>query len=124
MKVRDLTPFLSDPLVEGAVEREFTGITHDSRRVTPGMLFVAAPGLQQDGGAFMASAVERGASVVLCARDAAAPSRVTRIRVADVRVLVCRIVNNPSRRSRHKVKPALHMVVEYANSFWSGFHAR
>ena len=85
MKVRDLTPFLSDPLVEGAVEREFTGITHDSRRVTPGMLFVAAPGLQQDGGAFMASAVERGASVVLCARDAAAPSRVTRIRVADVR---------------------------------------
>ena len=74
MKVRDLTPFLSDPLVEGAVEREFTGITHDSRRVTPGMLFVAAPGLQQDGGAFMASAVERGASVVLCARDAAATS--------------------------------------------------
>lgn len=90
MRVRDLTPFLSDAVVEGAIEREFSGITHDSRRVTPGMMFVASPGLQQDGGAFMASAVERGASVVLCQRDAVAPSRVTRIRVSDVREAMAR----------------------------------
>ncbi len=40
------------------------GITHDSRRVEPGHLFVAIPGLRHDGSAFVADALARGAVAV------------------------------------------------------------
>ena len=41
------------------------GITEDSRRVRPGWLFVARPGTKHDGAAFIAQALELGATVVL-----------------------------------------------------------
>jgi len=47
-------------------EAEIHGITCDSRQVTPGALFVAIPGLTQDGSAFIADAVARGAAAVVC----------------------------------------------------------
>ena len=45
---------------------EVGGIAHDSRRVVPGDLFCCVPGLESDGHAFAAEAVERGAVSVLC----------------------------------------------------------
>jgi UDP-N-acetylmuramoyl-L-alanyl-D-glutamate--2,6-diaminopimelate ligase len=42
-----------------------TGVTADSRAVQPGMLFVAVPGTQIDGGRFIGDAVARGAAAVL-----------------------------------------------------------
>jgi UDP-N-acetylmuramoyl-L-alanyl-D-glutamate--2,6-diaminopimelate ligase len=42
-----------------------TGLTADSRKVTPGCLFAALPGTQSDGRAFIADAVERGAAAIL-----------------------------------------------------------
>ena len=44
---------------------EITGITADSRKVAPGFLFAALPGLRADGRAFIADAVARGAAAVL-----------------------------------------------------------
>jgi UDP-N-acetylmuramoyl-L-alanyl-D-glutamate--2,6-diaminopimelate ligase len=44
---------------------EIRGITADSRRVAPGYLFAAIPGLRADGRAFIAEAVSRGAAAVL-----------------------------------------------------------
>jgi UDP-N-acetylmuramoyl-L-alanyl-D-glutamate--2,6-diaminopimelate ligase len=41
---------------------EVTGVTHDSRAVRPGSLFVAIPGLRVDGHDFVAAAVEAGAA--------------------------------------------------------------
>ena len=41
------------------------GITHDSRAVEPGMLFVAVPGQQHDGHDFVPAAVEAGAAAVI-----------------------------------------------------------
>lgn len=85
MRVKDLIPHLPGARVEGAIDREITSMAYDSRRVTPGTLFVAVPGQRVDGGEFLADAVDRGAPAVLCHLDAPAPARVTRIRVADVR---------------------------------------
>ncbi len=45
-----------------------TGVTHDSRLVTPGMAFVAIPGLHADGHDFAAVAVERGAAALIVER--------------------------------------------------------
>jgi UDP-N-acetylmuramoyl-L-alanyl-D-glutamate--2,6-diaminopimelate ligase len=45
-------------------EVSVSGVEYDSRRVTPGSLFVAMRGGTTDGGAYISSAVERGATAV------------------------------------------------------------
>lgn len=49
-------------------ERVLHSITHDSRRVEPGTLFVAVVGKQFDGHDFVEAALERGASAILTER--------------------------------------------------------
>ena len=48
---------------------EITGVTSDSRRVGPGVLFAALPGVVRDGADFAPLAVAAGAASVLCGRD-------------------------------------------------------
>jgi UDP-N-acetylmuramoyl-L-alanyl-D-glutamate--2,6-diaminopimelate ligase len=78
-------PHLPSAVVEGPLDREFHGITHDSRRVQPGMIFAAIPGLNADGHEFIGSALDRGAAAILCEGNRMVPPRATRIRVPDVR---------------------------------------
>lgn len=47
---------------------EITGVTADSRRVNPGTMFIAVPGVSVDGHDFIHKAQEAGASVVVCER--------------------------------------------------------
>lgn len=42
-----------------------TGVTHDSRAVRPGMVFVAVPGLRVDGHDFVPAAIDAGAAAVI-----------------------------------------------------------
>ncbi|OGK81056.1 MAG: UDP-N-acetylmuramoyl-L-alanyl-D-glutamate--2,6-diaminopimelate ligase [Candidatus Rokubacteria bacterium GWC2_70_16] len=51
--------------VHGALPAAVSGLTYDSRRVAPGDLFVAVPGLKQDGRRYVADALARGASAVV-----------------------------------------------------------
>jgi UDP-N-acetylmuramoyl-L-alanyl-D-glutamate--2,6-diaminopimelate ligase len=48
-----------------AADRPVTGVTHDSRRVQPGMVFVAIAGFTVDGHEFVADACARGAAAVV-----------------------------------------------------------
>ena len=48
-----------------AIHRDIVGITSDSRQVKPGFLFAALPGSRTDGRAYIAEALQRGASAVL-----------------------------------------------------------
>ena len=66
------------------------GLTLDSRKVRPGYLFAALPGIQQDGAAFVTDAVTRGAVAILAAPDAVLPS-------LDPGIVVVRD-SNPRRR--------------------------
>src|ERR1700743_1290324 len=50
-------------------DTDITGITADSRNVKPGFLFVAIPGSQQDGRAFIPEAVQHGAAAILGPND-------------------------------------------------------
>ncbi|ACI52905.1 UDP-N-acetylmuramyl-tripeptide synthetase [Gluconacetobacter diazotrophicus PA1 5] len=50
-----------------------TGVTADSRRVTPGMLFVAIPGTRADGSAFIPAAIAAGAAAIVAPRGTPAP---------------------------------------------------
>jgi len=57
MQLKALVAGLKNAVIEGSLEREIAGITYDSRRVTPGMVFVAISGQNVDGHAYIASAL-------------------------------------------------------------------
>jgi len=83
----------------GTLPAEVTGLAYDSRRVGPGDLFVAVPGLKADGHAFVAQAAARGAAAAVVERavpDAGLPS----VRVSSARTvladLACRFYDHPS----------------------------
>ncbi len=73
MKLRDVLSGI--PLAGGSLspEMEIFSISWDSRTVRPGALFAALPGKQDDGGAHIQEALERGAAAVLCAEPGPGP---------------------------------------------------
>ncbi|MBI4660931.1 MAG: UDP-N-acetylmuramoyl-L-alanyl-D-glutamate--2,6-diaminopimelate ligase [Verrucomicrobia bacterium] len=85
MQLRQLINELPAVTVEGSLDREVAGITYDSRRVAPGMIFVAIRGQHVDGHDFINSAIDRGAAAVICERNGFVSQRVTKIKVTDVR---------------------------------------
>jgi UDP-N-acetylmuramoyl-L-alanyl-D-glutamate--2,6-diaminopimelate ligase len=54
-------PFPADPLV--------TGLEYDSRKIKPGNLYFALPGLHADGHDFIGGAIRRGAAVIVHERE-------------------------------------------------------
>jgi UDP-N-acetylmuramoyl-L-alanyl-D-glutamate--2,6-diaminopimelate ligase len=85
MQLKQLISHLSNASVDGSIEREVTGISYDSRRVTPGMLFVAIPGRNVDGHDYIHHAIDRGAIAILCEHNGFMLPRAARIRVPDAR---------------------------------------
>ena len=59
MRLMELHPRLSGVELHGDVPRELTGVTHDSRRIQPGDVFVAIRGQKTDGNQFVESALKR-----------------------------------------------------------------
>jgi UDP-N-acetylmuramoyl-L-alanyl-D-glutamate--2,6-diaminopimelate ligase len=94
-----MAPNLSDYLdegeiiaVKGSLVRPISGLVMDSRRVVPGNLFFALPGLRADGASFLDEAVSRGASAIVTQRmPAHPPGKVTFIQVADARAMLARV---------------------------------
>ena len=91
----------------GRFDCEISGITADSRRVQPGMLFVAVRGSKSDGHRYIADALGRGAATVLAEAwppelDQRFPSRPRAILVADTRRALAHVASNfygqPSRK--------------------------
>ena len=65
MRLADLLRDVPVREIRGDANVEITSVTADSRLVTPGALFVAIPGTQKDGTAFIPQAIEKGAVAVL-----------------------------------------------------------
>ncbi|MDR3707210.1 MAG: UDP-N-acetylmuramoyl-L-alanyl-D-glutamate--2,6-diaminopimelate ligase [Capsulimonadaceae bacterium] len=77
MKLQELAAalpleFAKELTAGGDLDTEITHVTHDSRQVRPGSLFVCIKGGHSDGHAFIAQALESGA-VALAVSDSAAP---------------------------------------------------
>ncbi len=102
MQLKELVQQLPAAKVEGSLDREVLGITYDSRRVTPGMIFVAIPGQNTDGHEYINTAIDRGATAVICERNGFISNRATKIKVADVREALARAAvsfyQNPSKK--------------------------
>jgi UDP-N-acetylmuramoyl-L-alanyl-D-glutamate--2,6-diaminopimelate ligase len=94
-----MAPILSDYIadgealaVKGSLARPISGLVMDSRRVVPGNLFFALPGLRSDGLSFVDEAVSRGASAVVAQKiPVHPPAKVTFIQVADARAMLARV---------------------------------
>lgn len=64
----DVAAAAEQPVPRGAEDLVMTAAHFDSRRIQPGMLFVALPGARVDGHDFIGNAFAQGATAVLCAR--------------------------------------------------------
>jgi UDP-N-acetylmuramoyl-L-alanyl-D-glutamate--2,6-diaminopimelate ligase len=68
------------------LDRPCTGVTHDSRRVEPGVVFVALRGLKADGAAFAPQAIAAGAAAIVSERGPAGSVAVPWLVVPDARL--------------------------------------
>jgi len=91
MRLKELLKDVQLQRVEGSLEREVAGLAYDSRRITPGMVFVAVPGQNVDGHDFLPMAIERGACAVVCERNHIASARATKVLVGDARAALARM---------------------------------
>ena len=82
---------LPEKAVRGTLPETVTGVAYDSRKVAPGNLFVAVPGLRQDGRRYIGDALDRGATaVVLEGADVLADRPIGRIVVPSSREALAR----------------------------------
>ena len=107
MRLRECGNVLDGMTVRGSLDREITGLTDDSRRVSPGWLFVAVKGTQSDGHRFLAQAVAAGAGAIVVetgrvSGETLASIGIPVIQVGDSRralgLLASRFYGDPSRR--------------------------
>ncbi len=85
MKLSQLLPSLSEAqIINLPFDPEISGVTYDSRKVKPGCIFVAIPGMKTDGHLFIGEAVKRGAVAVVVEK----PQSLEKI--AEIRVNNCR----------------------------------
>src|SRR3989475_8925496 len=107
MRLREWADALDGGGMHGVLDREVVGRTDDSRRVSPGGLFVAVKGTQSDGHRFLAQAVAAGAGAIVVETgrvpaETLASIGVPVIQVGDSRralgFLASRFYGDPSRR--------------------------
>ena len=82
--------------------REISAIMYDSRKVKPGTLFVAIPGMQTDGHEFIPQAIENGAVAILSNGRSPKTKAVPILQVKDPRLAMSQIsaqfYGNPSEK--------------------------
>ncbi|MCL5283563.1 MAG: UDP-N-acetylmuramoyl-L-alanyl-D-glutamate--2,6-diaminopimelate ligase [Armatimonadetes bacterium] len=106
MRLKDLASNLDDSTLSGEGDVIVQGLTHDSRMVQPGDLFICLQGIHSDGHQFVADAIARGASAVLINRNSKVnlPEGTPFIATQDTRRALARVAAafyaRPSRRIR------------------------
>ena len=84
MKLEDILKNINVIETQGDIAKEISGIHIDSRKIEPGHLFVAVKGTQTDGHAYIAKAIELGASAIACEKmPENIENNVTYIKIAD-----------------------------------------
>ncbi len=66
MKLNELVKPIKPLQIIGELDKEITGVNIDSRLIESGHLFIAIQGTQADGHIYIASAIEKGATAIVC----------------------------------------------------------
>ncbi len=107
MKLKEILIGLEGLKCKGSLEKEVSLLTSDSREVKEGAMFVAIKGFDTNGHSYIASAIEKGAKVIMVEdinplKEIALPEDVTIIVAPDTRkalaISSCNYYHNPSRK--------------------------
>ena len=99
MKLKDLLKDISVLECTADLETEISMVYYDSRKVTPGSLFVAVSGFVADGNRFIPMAMEKGAAVVVTAKkpEGEIPYVLVESDRMALAMLGCNFYNHPAR---------------------------
>ncbi len=105
-RVFKMAPKLSDYLsedevsaVKGSLARPISGLAIDSRRVVPGNVFFALPGLRTDGAHYVDEAISRGAvAIVSQFMPRTTQAKITFVQTPDPRALVAKVARRYNRQ--------------------------
>jgi len=86
MKLRDFIPHLDKPAVSGSLDTEIAGLAYDSRKVGPGIAFVAIRGTHADGHSYISKAIELGAAAIIAEQAPAEDATVPWVHVRHSRI--------------------------------------
>ena len=106
MILRQILSQLPKAVASGNLDHVANGVTADSRKVKPGMVFVAIRGEESDGHKFIGSALQKGAIAIVAetAPDADADEKIVWIHSRDTRTALGTIASafadNPSSKLR------------------------
>ena len=106
MKLSELVRGVPGAGTAGDGDVEIAGIEYDSRRVKPGDLFVAVPGIRSDGHGFIQDAVAGGAAAVAVQGDAAVNVSVPVVRLPSTRIGLAELAAEFNGRPSRKLKLA------------------
>ena len=95
MRLIDIAPEkkLSVKIPSNSDRIEITGLSADSRKVRPGYLFAALPGLKADGRDFIGNAINNGAAAVLAPEGTEIPKNVPLATSPDARAALAHIAS-------------------------------
>jgi UDP-N-acetylmuramoyl-L-alanyl-D-glutamate--2,6-diaminopimelate ligase len=101
MKLQDLLHIFNDYEIKGCPDTPITGISSNSKMISPGYLFIAKKGKAEHGSSYISEAVNRGACAILT--DTYHPTfsilQVIHPNVASIEAeLAARYYNNPSKK--------------------------
>ena len=91
MRLARLAAAIGREIEPGQGLRQIRAISHDSRQVGPGSLFVAIAGTLADGHDFVGRAIEAGAVAVVSQRPLPLPNRVAAMVVPDSRLALAKL---------------------------------
>lgn len=85
MKLSKLLRGIDYTIIKGNIEVDINNIQYNSRKVEKEDVFICIRGFAADGHDYAPSAIERGASVIICEKDITTEHPVTIIKVKDTR---------------------------------------
>ena len=99
MKLKELRKDIPVLEITADPELEIHGVCYDSRKVTPGSLFVAISGFASDGNRFIPMALEKGAAAVVTAKkpEGAVPYVLVESDRMALALLGCNFFHHPAR---------------------------
>ena len=104
MKLADLARG-SGAVLDGDGDVDITGIAYDSRRVSPGDLFVAVQGIHVDGHHYVSDAVAKGAAAIALERHVKLPPGVPVLRMPSTRIGLAEV------SAEFHGRPSLHLML-------------
>ena len=87
----ELVRRMSYTLIRGSLEKDISDLVYDSRKVTPGCIFVCIVGAVTDGHKYLDDVIAKGATAVVVEREVTVPAGITVLQVTSSRTALAEL---------------------------------